>query len=890
MDAVANGKGGAPCSEEAQGKEIAQQLAEVSQADQAEMKKLDVQLDNYIAAGQYDQAIDIANAIRLYGGNSPELVKKIEAIAVAQTRDSMQRSKGKSSAKTTIDPFTGAIVPEKGTSSWGEGKGNETLAKAANGENAINDLEKKSKILRAIALMEFDKQLQLSGERLTGADNPARFDAAAQAADAARNQIASNKAVFDSPQEYEDKLRQAEEQIKYVALQRETFQKRQSAVAAASAESVNHERVEKLVATKRAAIAALTAKSKDLNRDQRYAESLAILDQILLLDSNNDYANSAKDVTIQLRDLHTEKVAYDGMRREFQANKVTIRESEIPLEDELQYPKNWVEQAAKREGYNSSAAGAVEADSLVKKKLRARIPKIDFNDEEFGNVVEFFRPAADVNFRPDWRALESAGVTRKTKVNLNLVDVSIEKALQLVLQDLSTTKKLSYAIGDGVVTITTSEELAKIPVYRTYDVQDLLFVVPDFTGPTASLGGNNNNAGGNNNNASQDTDARSQEVQRIIDTIRQTVGEDSWQKIGGSIREFHGQLIVSQTAENQEMIAEVLSKLRQARGPQVEINSNIAQQRASGTLNVSDGKINRTQYESENEAFPNASGTLNVNGVITSSESEREGGVPILSKIPVIDRTFTNRGKVKDEDTVLVLTRPKIINQAGYEDNTRAGNPELSKFIADNYGWIDENQNSDGMRFDDYKLISKLDSNLGQKVAVNSTNINVSPSVAARAGVQFNSDNGMQWATIDEAQFRTLMELDAQSAGKADVVPANARLQETIVGTDALFANGMTGNVAFAGDRGNSLTVNGSSVALPHESYLLINNGRYLTAVRAGAMQHWTTPVTSAMFAPVPQTIEVPRVGQLVNLEKTLLESNDRLVISAEYTWKGVFK
>jgi len=54
-------------------------------------------------------------------------------------------------------------------------------------------------------------------------------------------------------------------------------------------------------------------------------------------------------------------------------------------------------------------------------------------------------------------------------------------------------------------------------------------------------------------------------------------------------------------------------------------------------------------------------GTLLLGGLKTAGEIEREMGVPILSKIPIINRGFTNRGKLTDETTLLVLVKPTII-------------------------------------------------------------------------------------------------------------------------------------------------------------------------------------------------------------------------------------
>ncbi len=56
-------------------------------------------------------------------------------------------------------------------------------------------------------------------------------------------------------------------------------------------------------------------------------------------------------------------------------------------------------------------------------------------------------------------------------------------------------------------------------------------------------------------------------------------------------------------------------------------------------------------------------GTLLIGGQKLVGESEIEVGVPILSKIPGLNRLFTNRSYAKDEHTLLILVRPKIIIQ-----------------------------------------------------------------------------------------------------------------------------------------------------------------------------------------------------------------------------------
>jgi len=56
-------------------------------------------------------------------------------------------------------------------------------------------------------------------------------------------------------------------------------------------------------------------------------------------------------------------------------------------------------------------------------------------------------------------------------------------------------------------------------------------------------------------------------------------------------------------------------------------------------------------------------GTLLLGGQKVTEEVEREAGVPVLSKIPIIGRAFSNRSKIKDSKILLILVKPTIILQ-----------------------------------------------------------------------------------------------------------------------------------------------------------------------------------------------------------------------------------
>ena len=66
-------------------------------------------------------------------------------------------------------------------------------------------------------------------------------------------------------------------------------------------------------------------------------------------------------------------------------------------------------------------------------------------------------------------------------------------------------------------------------------------------------------------------------------------------------------------------------------------------------------------------------GTILLGGQRVVNEVEIEAGVPVLSKIPVVNRFFTNRMTSKQEKTMLLLIRPEIIIHQENEDDLFPG-------------------------------------------------------------------------------------------------------------------------------------------------------------------------------------------------------------------------
>jgi type II secretory pathway component GspD/PulD (secretin) len=61
-------------------------------------------------------------------------------------------------------------------------------------------------------------------------------------------------------------------------------------------------------------------------------------------------------------------------------------------------------------------------------------------------------------------------------------------------------------------------------------------------------------------------------------------------------------------------------------------------------------------------------GTVLLGGQRVITEFEVESGVPVLSKVPILNRFFSNRAEVKEEQTLLILIKPTVLIQNELEE------------------------------------------------------------------------------------------------------------------------------------------------------------------------------------------------------------------------------
>lgn len=218
---------------------------------------------------------------------------------------------------------------------------------------------------------------------------------------------------------------------------------------------------------------------------------------------------------------------------------------------------------------------ATEDDA--QKRLDRVLPEVTFDAVGFADVIDFMRDVSGANIFVNWKSIEAAGIERNTPITARLRTIRFGKALSIILDATGGgRRKLGYSIDDGVITISTVDDLAKNVQIRVYDIRDLLSVPPDFVPPRlgtpqpavapAPTTGPSGKAA--------EHDLRDHMAKDVVQMIEQTIAADSWKDRGGSVgalRELQGQLIVTQTPENQIAIMHLLQQMRESRGLQCTV-------------------------------------------------------------------------------------------------------------------------------------------------------------------------------------------------------------------------------------------------------------------------------------------------------------------------------
>ncbi len=325
---------------------------------------------------------------------------------------------------------------------------------------------------------------------------------------------------------------------------------------------------------------------RELQKEQKYTEALQIVDQVLYLDPNNPTAHILRDAINDVRQyqLYAQYKRLTG--RGVQQAEMDTHEALRPPLHIMDFPTDWPAKTYLR----TEMGGAMESpeNRRAMAALEGKKIPVQFKGVTLDKALAYIAQNTQVDVNPNWESLKSIGVEPTARVNLSLInDVSAKTALQRVLEQLKTdgSSRVDWAVSDGIVSVASAETIKRQTSTLTYNITDLLLEVPDYKDvPELDLArvlarkADLDTRSGPFAKATQrdERNERLDRIRRITDLIQRTVDPESWREIGGdtgSISELNGTLVITQTPRNHAAITGLLSKLREIRSMQINIES-----------------------------------------------------------------------------------------------------------------------------------------------------------------------------------------------------------------------------------------------------------------------------------------------------------------------------
>ena len=181
------------------------------------------------------------------------------------------------------------------------------------------------------------------------------------------------------------------------------------------------------------------------------------------------------------------------------------------------------------------------AEAKIEEAL-ASVTQLEFNESPLQDVIDYLKETKGIEIQLDRRVLEDVNVTKDTPATINVKGITLESALRLMLRNMQ--PELTYMIKNEVLLITTPDVASEELVTKLYPVGDLVGCRDEHDAPW------------------DDYDA-------LIDVITSTTKPTTWDTVGapGSVQgNTFGTakiLVVTQTREVHEEIADLLAKIRE---------------------------------------------------------------------------------------------------------------------------------------------------------------------------------------------------------------------------------------------------------------------------------------------------------------------------------------
>ena len=226
-------------------------------------------------------------------------------------------------------------------------------------------------------------------------------------------------------------------------------------------------------------LARFTEEFNDLYKQQRYDEANVIAKKAQALNPKDPTV-----VTMVLKGkLAMNKKIIDGIKNDKEDSRVaTMYDVERGLVVDVgdEHPmsfdaKTWDRISSRKDKYGRSNRVRSQGELETEKSLQKRI-SLHEDNAPLTAVINKIKSVADINIVIDDVGLEEVGVTSNTPITIEVDNIQVKSALNLILQRFD----LGYMFDNEVLMITNRQRQQGKMVLETYSVTDLVIPIPNF--------------------------------------------------------------------------------------------------------------------------------------------------------------------------------------------------------------------------------------------------------------------------------------------------------------------------------------------------------------------------------------------------------------------------
>jgi type II secretory pathway component GspD/PulD (secretin) len=360
-------------------------------------------------------------------------------------------------------------------------------------------------------------------------------------------------------------------------------------------------------------IAELLRQFQTLYHEGKYKQAEMIAQKAHDIDPDNTAAHEALQMADIGYNIHRGQEIKSAKEKYFMKALDDHPGPALDMHDPVAFPDDkYAERVGKRNAFPHGIQFGTRnpIEQSIERKLTTPV-NMNFKDQSLKDAIEILGNVNNVNIYTDMAALDAAGVNLSQPTSLKVENISLKSALNLLLKQA----KLTYVIKDEVLQITTEDEARGKLKQVTYPVADLVIMPSDGTVPNTStfeyaLSRAGNPQGVSNQGAvpylnplslpnGQPAGSASGSMSQssspglpgsvqataprpgqsiedlLIKLITGTVAPDSWSDVGGkgTIKYYPVglALVVNQTQDIQEQVADLLAALRRLQELEVAI-------------------------------------------------------------------------------------------------------------------------------------------------------------------------------------------------------------------------------------------------------------------------------------------------------------------------------